>query len=348
MKNRLLILLSAALLASCGQTPLTPYSGFNPLVFHSYFGWSYDTAGKDISEEINEFVDLLDRLTDPYTSSSSLRTVYTLNHTNSPVVVDPLLIEILQTALDMKEKTEGYFNPFIGKVTSLWKETLFGLDGSKDPETITDEEIQAAEASAPALIEEMNATSLIIDEAARTVQRVGEGHIDLGGLVKGFAVEKVQQMVLEKGAVHYLINGGQSSLSLGKTSKDGPWKVNLKYSFLENENSYYLQDTDTSTSAIYEQSVKYNGKWYSHVMNPVTGIPVTDYSMAFLEGSNSALLDAFSTSCMIAGPEKTKEWADKYDFRYALFFDAYGGAGFAKLKEESPELTAVRANDKSE
>lgn len=342
MKKRFFLLLLSLALASCGEPALASYSGMNPLVFHSYFSWTYDTAEEDISNDIYAFLDKVDRLADPYNEYPSTKNLYTINHTENPVVVDPILIDMLETALDLQEKTEGYFNPLIGKVTTLWKETLFGLDGEKEAEEVTEGEILAAEEAAPALIEEMNESSLIINKAARTVQRVGGAHIDLGGLVKGYCVEKVQEMILKIGSVHYLLNGGQSSLSLGKSSKDGAFQVILKYSFIQNENVYAIMDADTSTSAIYEQPFRFNGKWYSHIMNPLTGIPCVDYSMAFLVGQDSAFLDAFSTSCMIAGTEKTEEWAEKYGFQYALFKDAYGG--YAKLVQESPELTAARVS----
>ena len=69
-------------------------------------------------------------------------------------------------------------------------------------------------------------------------------------------------------------------------------------------------------------------------------MPNADYSMAFLVGQDSALLDAFSTSCMIAGPEKAAEWGSKFGFEYALFDDMF--KGYARLVEESEGLAAKR------
>ena len=66
--------------------------------------------------------------------------------------------------------------------------------------------------------------------------------------------------------------------------------------------------------------------------------------MAFLVGNNSALLDAFSTSVMIAGPEKAREWGAKFGFEYALFDDMF--KGYARLVEESETLTERRVSAK--
>lgn len=343
MKRRVFALsLFPLLLVSCGQ--VTYYSGANPDVFHSFFTWNYDTKKNDISEEINDFVFHLGRLTDPY-SPSSYENLYSVNQTNDPVVVEDDLFDILSIAVDLQEKTEGYFNPMLGKITLLWKETLFGLDGEKKNEGgPSASEINEAKKKVPALLKEMKESSIVLNEEAKTVQRIGDAHIDLGGLVKGYSVERVKKMLKDVGSSHYVINGGQSSIAVGTTKDGNPYNVSLQYSVVAKENTYALADCDLSTSGIYEQLVYVSGEAYSHIINSKTGMPNADYSMAFLVGQDSALLDAFSTSCMIAGPEKTAEWAEKYGFEYALFDDLF--KGYARLVEESESLTAKRVSTK--
>ena len=344
MKRRLLpsLLLPVLVLASCEKTPVF-YSGSNIDVFHSFFTWNYETTEGDISNEIQDFTFRLGRLCDPY-SESTYQNLWSINQTNDPVAVEDDLFDILSLAVDLQEKTEGYFNPLIGKLTLLWKETLFGLDGEKRNEGPTSEEIKAAEAQVPALLREMEASSLVLDPVAKTVQRIGNAHIDLGGLVKGYSTERVKQMVQGIGSKHYVINGGQSSISFGTTKDGNPYNVSLQYSVVPKENTYSLADSDISTSAIYEQYLYINGIAYSHVINPKTGLPNADYSMAFLVGNNSALLDAFSTSVMIAGPEKAREWGAKFGFEYAVFDDMF--KGYARLVEESETLTEKRVSAK--
>lgn len=338
MKRRVFVLsLLPLLLASCGKVAY--YSGANPDVFHSFFTWNYDTKEKDISEEINDFVFRLGRLTDPY-SESSYANLYSINKTNDPVVVEDDLFDILRIAVDLQGKTEGYFNPLLGKITLLWKETLFGLDGQKKNEDPSIAEIKEAKQKVPALLREMNESSIVLNEEAKTVQRIGNAHIDLGGLVKGYSVERVKKMLKDVGSSHYVINGGQSSISVGTTKDGNPYNVSLQYSVVPKEYTYALANSDLSTSGIYEQLVYVSGEAYSHVINPKTGMPNADYSMAFLVGQDSALLDAFSTSCMIAGPEKAAEWGSKFGFEYALFDDMF--KGYARLVEESEGLAAKR------
>ena len=187
---------------------------------------------------------------------------------------------------------------------SLWSEPLL-FSGSgiiPDPDYVpTSAKIDAAKIEAPALLEEMNNGSLILDAAKKTVQRVGSAKLDLGGIAKGYAVEKVDKILKDHGIKEYLVNGGTSSLAFGVAEDGGPFRVRLKYTG-DDETSlrYYVKKAFTSTSAVYEQYRVVDGVTYSHVINTVTGIPVTDYSMAFLEGEDSTRLDAYSTACMIA------------------------------------------------
>ncbi|MCQ2771803.1 MAG: FAD:protein FMN transferase [Bacilli bacterium] len=334
MKKRLSLLLIAPLLLACSESTFS----CSALVFHSFFSCKYVSSRGECNKEMIDMVNRIDALADPYTNYGG-NTLYYINSTNEPVEVEPHLFNLMKTALDLYEKTEHNFNPYIGKITSLWKNTLFGDDEDMLFDGPTVSSIEEAKSFIPALLEEARSTRVVLDESKSTIQRIGSGHIDLGGLTKGYSVEETER-ILEKYKIEkYLINGGQSSLGLGKSQDGGNFKVNLMYSKEENENLFSLSKIDTSTSAIYEQSVTVDGITYSHIINPNTGMPLSDYSMAFLSGEDSALLDAFSTSCMIAGPEKSEEWSKKYNFSYSLYEDV---GGFTKLVKESESLTKAR------
>ena len=302
-------------------------------IFHSFFIFSYNSNQGSIDDEITSFLDKMDDLADPYNAVSGKSNLYTINNTHLPVKVDEDLFDLVKTSLELEEKTEGYFNPLIGAISLEWKEIL------QSQEEVLETDIKALEGRLPALLEQMNASKLVLNEEDHSIQRVGDAKIDLGGLVKGYCVERVQQMVLNCGATRYLINGGTSSLSLGKTKGGESYRVSLRDSKTPKENYFSLHDVDTSTSGIYEQMIRVGETTYSHVINPKTGMAVSPFSMALLVGQDSALLDAFSTSCMIAGKEKAKEWSQAYSFSYSLYED---DGGYTKLVEESPDLTKAR------
>ncbi len=339
MKKRFgLVFLTPFILASCGVAKESTYSS-STLVYGSFFSWKYVASKDDCSKDIYDLVNKLNYLADPYNEYMGSSNLYRVNHTHDEVTVDADLFDLVKTAVDLYEKTEGNFNPYMGKITSLWKTTLFGAADDLLFEGPSVSSIEDAKALIPALLEEVKGTSVELDETKQTIKRIGDGYIDLGGLTKGYSVERAELILEGNDVKQYLINGGQSSLGLGQLADNGKFKISLMYSETESENRFSLGEIDTSTSAVYEQFVTVEDVTYSHIINPHTGMPLTDYSMAFLVGEDSALLDAFSTSCMIAGPEKSEEWAKKYNFTYSLYKDE---GGYTKLVAESEELSKVR------
>lgn len=344
LKRKTILLLLPLLLSGCGETPkaeLTYYSDFCYGVFHSYVSWIYGSDGEDFSKEINSYLEKLDDLADPYYPMVGQSNLYTLNKASDWVSVDPMLYDLLKVAVDLKEKTEGYFNPYIGKITKIWKDALFGDEDAEETPRPTQSDINSIAASIPYYLDEMKAFSLDFDDENYRVKRNGTARVDLGGLVKGYAVEHIEEMMAAHNVSVYKIDGGQSSIGLGDTKSGNPYSVSLMYSKEENENVFHIKDLDTSGSGVYEQKYVLNGKIYNHIVNPITGMPLSDYSMAFLVGENSSIIDAFATACMLAGPDKADEWSKKYGFYYSLYSDKDGYTDFVR---ESEELTAMRVN----
>jgi|GEM_PF-689124 len=331
-KNHVFLLsLIPLALSACSSSANAELKSFGATLwaFDSSLGYSYGLKGKDadITEEIADYVARMNRLTDPYHAYPNLVNLYTLNQNHQEYVVSEDLYDILKAASYLREKSEGYYNPMMGRLTTLWKTTLFGGIEPQENYQPTAEAIESAKEEAATYVAQLATSSLSFDSEKRSVARLGEGLIDLGGLVKGYVSEYIERKIAALGTDVYLINAGSSSLSLGTNAKGQAYKVALEYmdaSLPENPCRYEAKLVDCSTSAIYEQYREVDGKIYSHVVSPITGVPLNDLSMAFLMGDDGAFLDAFSTATMVAGVEKTKEWEAKYRFKAALFEDRFG------------------------
>ena len=299
MKKKVFAFLFSLPLLACNSNPELEtfyYREFG--IFNSEFAVTYN-AERSLEEEIDTFLSAFTLEADPYSQHKGVNGVYEINQTNEPVEVSDDLYNAIDRAWTIKSETEGYFNPLIFNLSSLWKKTLFG-GIIPDPDYVpTSAKIDAAKTETPALLE-------------------------------------VDKILKDHGIKEYLVNGGTSSLAFGVFEGGGPFRVRLKYTG-DDETSlrYYVKKAFTSTSAVYEQYRVVDGVTYSHVINTVTGIPVTDYSMAFLEGEDSTRLDAYSTACMIAGIDKTKSWEKAYNFKAALFEDK---DGLAELVYENSQL----------
>ena len=301
MRKSFITLLSILSLCACNSASLPITS--NEFYFDTMVQVKlYDGNQEDI-DNISAILKKVDGLSDNYENKINETSVYTLNNSNEEKPISNDLYNLLNAALELKTKTNGYFNPFIGSLSKKWKESLANKQILS--QTVINEEL-----------EKMNNTSLELNTS--TCQRVGEGEIDLGAIAKGYALDLVKEYLDNKNEEKYLIDGGSSSILLGtKNTNDGYFKVGLR-----GTNSYLkLKDCFVGASGTIEQGVTIDGVTYSHIVNPFTGSTINNYDATFVVGGNGALTDALSTSFMMMSVEQIKEMETQYSVSAIVYKD---------------------------
>lgn len=267
-----------------------------------------------LASYFEEMSDLTDAYNEPQGVKANL---YTINHTNEPVVVDDKLAGVLQFALDMEKETKGYFNPLIGNLTNLWKDGINGIVNGIQTDTPY---IPSDQAIAKAMAETSSSSLTLV---GNTVTRQGTGIVDLGALAKGYSLREAEDYLAKSNVTRYIINAGTSSFAFGKTGSGNDWDVN----FRDYPNAHFKCSlTSVGTSAVSEQSAVIDGKTYSHIVNPFTGSAEAKYVMASIKYPDPGLDDILSTVFMLVGEEGAKEYAKKYD---GLGYAFYDGSTFA-------------------
>ena len=149
----------------------------------------------------------------------------------------------------------------------------------------------------------LSASSLVFKDDNK-IQRLGEAEIDLGGIAKGYTLDRAKDYLDNKGYKNYLIDGGSSSILLGeKNSKDGLFSVGLK----DLSNSYLkLKNCFVSSSSISEQGVVIDNVTYSHIINPVSGSAINENDAVIVVSDTGYYGDAMSTSLMMNTIEEIK------------------------------------------
>lgn len=255
-----------------------------------------------VHDEIIDTLQKLDSLFDPYNAPvPGVTSVYSLNHAGGePLAVDPLLYEALQAALEAEEATGGLFDPLIGKVTALYKEAFYGE--GHEPYLPDMDEVQS-------FIEEASGSSLVLGENY-TVQIQGGAFIDLGGIAKGFALDKTIEILKSHGVCDFLIQLSGSSIGLGnnpeRMDQGGAFRVRINTYVGDNDHILSARFNGLSTSATYEQQVMFGPDRYSHIINPQTGSAVCPNDIGVVIGDieSNAMLDAFSTAvCLTPGKD---------------------------------------------
>jgi thiamine biosynthesis lipoprotein len=150
--------------------------------------------------------------------------------------------------------------------------------------------------------------------AQRAVELTKRGvRLDLGGIAKGFAVQEALVVLRKHGVTRAMVHAG-GDMGLGDPPPDRPgWTVGIAAREPKGPPSFYLSLSRTfvANSGDMWQYVVLNGKRYSHIVDPKTGLGLTDQSNVTVIGPDGMTTDALSTAVSVLGPEKGLKLVDE-------------------------------------
>lgn len=228
----------------------------------------------------------------------------------APVEVPEELFSLIEYAMNMNEKTDGLFNPAIGALSSLWG---IATDNAKVPD---EESLEKA-------LLLINPGDVVLDKENSTVYLKKAGMmLDLGGIGKGYASNKVRDFLVSKGVERAIINLGGNVHTIGTKSNGQKWKVGIMNP--ESHGSYIaLVDTADQcviTSGGYERFFEEDGVIYHHILDSSTGYPfVSDLLSATIITDDGILGDALSTSAFAGGKEYAEKLAKKFGVKIIVY-----------------------------
>lgn len=203
--------------------------------------------------------------------------------------------EILKFAKKYSKVTNGTFDITTKPLTDLWR---------KNKNIIPKyEEIKES-------LRNVNYNNIILNIKEQSVMLQNKGQeIDLGGIAKGYIIDKIKLILKNNNFNNAIINLGGTVSSIGEQRNIGirnpfiPMNQSGKEELFAIINSV---DVNIITSGSYEQYYKIDGRIYHHILNPKTGYPTeTELVSVTLVGNNGAELDALATACFILGLEKS-------------------------------------------
>jgi thiamine biosynthesis lipoprotein len=222
------------------------------------------------------------------------------------VQVEPQFFGLLERAKRIHELTAGAFDPTIAPLLRAW-----GFVGS------------CGHLPDPAEIEKARAVTgmhlVRLDREARTVRFETAGvRLDLGGIGKGYAIERAAEMLLDLGITSGMIHGGTSTAyALGAPPGGDGWMIAIPQpmtSGIRTERDALddpkrpltvvsLRDAAMSVSAVWGKAFESNGQLFGHVLDPRTGSPVAGATMAAVVTGSATDADAYSTALLVLGGE---------------------------------------------
>ena len=212
----------------------------------------------------------------------------------APVVVSEDTITVLEAAAQASEWTGGKFDITFGALADIWK-----FDHDQD-NTVPDR--RAINARLPLVDHRF----VQVDRAARTafVNKTG-ARIHLGGIGKGYAVDRAAAILRARGYQDFLIQSGGDLYVAGRNN-DVPWKLGIADPRGTNGQTFAtleLGDGTFSTSGDYERFFIKDGVRYHHLIDPDLGAPATGTRSATIVADSAMLADVLSTAVFILGPE---------------------------------------------
>ena len=274
----------------------------------------------DFTTNSNAAFELLEeyhKLFDIYYEYSGVVNLCTINKTagGEPLVVEQKMIDFLLYAKEIYTLTNGETNVMLGSVLKLWHDAR-----EKKNYVPSIDELRSANAytSIDLLeINDENNTVRITDSNAR---------IDVGALGKGYATEKVAQLLETMGCTSYVLNFGGNIRIIG-TKQDGTgWNTGIRNPFGTTQYSMYLNISNTScvTSGDYERYYEYEGKKYHHIIDKDTLMPAEHFSSITILTKDSGLADALSTALFSMPYEEGRALVDSLEGVDAIWISRDG------------------------
>ncbi len=207
---------------------------------------------------------------------------------SEPVVAGEELFHLIERSLDVSVLTRGAFDITYESVGQHYD---FRRRMRPDDETVAEEK------------ELIDFRFVNLDPAAGTVFFGKDGvRINLGGIAKGYVVERGVDILRLHGATHGIVSAGGDSRLLGDR-RGRPWMIGIRDPREDGKVaiSLPLADEAISTSGDYERFFDENGVRYHHIIEPSTGEPAGKVQSATVFGPDAVITDALSTSVFVLG-----------------------------------------------
>lgn len=212
-----------------------------------------------------------------------------------PIKVSDDLFDILARAKTMHERSGGAFDVTVGPVVRLWRRAR------RDRRMPSEENLRRARSL-------VSSDFMTLDPAARTVRLARPGmKLDLGGIAKGYASGEAVKVLRREGHPRSLVAGAGDIVLGDPPPGRAGWTIAVAaLDPTRPDPDLYLElcNAAVSTAGDAERYVEIDGKRYSHIVDPKTGLGVVDRCGVTVVAPDGATADALDTTAYILGPER--------------------------------------------
>jgi thiamine biosynthesis lipoprotein len=221
-------------------------------------------------------------------------------------------LEVIKKAQEISEHSEGAFDITVGPLVELWR--------------------KAREKNIPPSAEEVkeklglvNFKNIEVDKEGKVFLKKKAMAIDLGGIAKGYAVDRAFDILRSLGHKNLIVNAG-GDLRVGGLKNNQPWSIGIQNPREPQKilTRISVSDKAVATSGDYEKFFIYKNKRYHHIFNPKNGFPADACQSVTIVSKDCIMADGLATAVFVLGPEKGYTLCQKLDGVQCLIVDKEG------------------------
>lgn len=326
------LIFSIVLTAACGRPDglfaAKPYKEtrflLDTVVEITAYGPGAEAAVGEAFAEIKRLHDLTNRFDEASQISEINRAAG-----KAKVLVDADVLTMIKRSRELADRVDRTFDITVGPLADLWG---IGRKGDYVP----------ARADVEKVLPLVDYRLVVVDEPPGTVYLPKAGmSLDLGGIAKGYAVDRVIELLKARGVKSALVNAGGDVRVIGRRPDGKPWRIGVQDPRKPDAviARLSLENWDTmETSGDYQRFIEKDGVRYSHILDPRTGFQPRRLASVTMVINNSADGDVLSTALFVLGPERGLELLGQFPGAEAIMVTDDGKVIVSKGLEGKVEL----------
>ena len=238
--------------------------------------------------------------------------------------VSPGVVEVVAAAQAISEKTGGAMDVTVGPLVRLWhfgpKENLKRLKNGKTPSPTTLPKGEGFKPPTEEQLEDVRARVgyklLEVRATPPSLRKKVDGlEVDLSSIASGYTIDRLAGLMQEHGIKNFMVELGGEVRAAGKREDGEPWRIAIERPIVdkrEMEAAVPLVNAALATAGGTHKFFEYQGKRYSHIIDPSTGRPVEHALASVLVAADTCLeADGWDTPLTVLGPERGMKCAEK-------------------------------------
>lgn len=297
-----------------GQTPDRPLERFEftqiqmGMPFHVAFYAADEASANAAAEAVYARIRQLNGIMSDYEPESELMRLCRTAGQGQAVPVGRDLLAVLSRAQALSRASDGLFDVSVGPLVRLWR------TARRTKQLASDAEVAAAR-------ERVGYRNILIDETAGTVELLRTGmQLDLGGIGAGYAVDEALKVLSQRGIDRAMVDAsGDIGVSGPPPGKPG-WRIGIAPLEMNAAPSRYLSldHAAVTTSGDVFQFIELDGKRYSHIIDPRTGLGLTERVSVTVVAMDCTTADSYAKAVVLLPPERGLKLIEETEAAAAL------------------------------